>query len=137
METAKLALGWNAGLTEKARYQERWYWKTMLSALVADNGGVRAPDTYQFWFFQGNDFDRLRNGHDASIYPVAFVGTFRYDWLTNVTLSPQQSPAGISSAESVTCVICGQSLEGKRGHAMTCSVKCRKALSRRKVSLNM
>lgn len=133
----RLAMGWNAHLTELARWHETGYRKARLTGLIRDGGVYEHEHAFYGHVFQhGNDFARVSTGHYAFDYAPGFWGgCFRYEYLCHVTLPLHQSPAGSHRrvyVENVTCVICGASLTGKRRHSQTCSPKCRKALSRRK-----
>lgn len=124
MDLVALPMLWNAHLTETAMRHESAYFGARLTALVHEGGVYEHEHAFYRHVFQhGNDFERLVGGHYKFHYPPLLV---------HVTLPAGQSPAGVSSAENVTCIVCGKSLAGKRRHSQTCSSKCRKALSRRR-----
>ena len=92
-----------------------------------------------FWY---HDIDK-RAGIRAFAFDIALFGFSKWGAMPRGNWTPCESvtfdfePAANASDdfESVTdarvCVVCGETLDGRRSHSVTCSAKCRKAYSRR------
>ena len=85
-----------------------------------------------------NKFGLKFSAFDAALFTFAKWGAMPWnEWHRAESVTEDLEPAGDYSddfesvTEGKTCVVCGQAMETKRSHAVTCSPKCRKALSRR------